>query len=91
MSTLSSAPLGSTPETRRWTEHVLVAETWAALAIALMWIAVAVASVWGPDFVSNSGPGGSSTTIPSGILVAVCASIGTWAVAKHGFGRRDRE
>jgi hypothetical protein len=64
---------------------------WASLAIVAMWIAVAVTAVWGLDFVSNSGPGGSSTTIPSGIAVAVFASIGTWAVAKHGFAGRRRE
>lgn len=37
----------------------------------------------GPDFVS------SSVTIPSGIAIAMFASIGTWFVAKNGFARRD--
>jgi hypothetical protein len=47
--------------------------------------------VGGPDVVSNEGAGTNSTTIPSGILVAVFATIGTWAVAKYGLGRRDTE
>lgn len=40
-------------------------EPWASLAIAAMWVAVAPSAIFGPDFVSTS-PGGSSTTIPSG-------------------------
>ena len=51
-----------------------------------MWLAVAVSAVWGPDFVGASNDGNSST-IPSGIFVALFASIGTWAVAKYAFGR----
>ena len=61
-------------------------EMWASLAIAAMWVAVAVCAVWGPAFVSTSGAGTNSTTIPSGIAVALFASIGSWAVAKHAFG-----
>jgi hypothetical protein len=90
MSTISHPPTGVVPERRQRSLELLVAETWESLAIAVMWIAVAVTSVWGPDFVSTT-PGGTSTTIPSGIAVAVFASIGTWAVAKYGFGRRERD
>jgi hypothetical protein len=60
---------------------------WASLAIAAMWIAVAVSAVWGPDFVASSSPT-NSTTIPSGIAVAMFAAIGTWAIARYGFGPR---
>ena len=88
MSTVSHPPLDAAPENRHWPDYLLVAEMWASLSIAAMWIAVAVAAVWGPDFVSSSSPGGSNTTIPSGIAVALFASIGTWAVAKYAFGRR---
>src|SRR5262249_54290939 len=42
---------------------------------------------WGPDLVSSSGPGESTTTIPSGVAVALFATIGTWAVAKYGLAR----
>jgi hypothetical protein len=54
-----------------------------------MWVVVAICAVWGPDFVSTSGSGTTSTTVPSGIAVAVFATIGTWVVAKYGFGRRN--
>ena len=91
MSTISHPPAGLATERRHWSVHVLVAEMWASLAIVAMWIAVAVSAVWGPDFMSSDGGGTNTTTIPSGIAVAVFAAIGTWAVAKHGFGRRRDE
>ena len=89
MSTLSHP----TPETRsekpEWSARLLGAEMWASLAIVAMWAVVAISSVWGPDFVSTSGSGATTTTIPSGIAVAVFATIGTWLVAKYGFRGRD--
>jgi hypothetical protein len=57
-------------------------ETWASLAIAVMWLAVLVDAVWGPDFVSTSGSGASSTTVPSAIFVAFFAYLGTRVVAR---------
>ena len=90
MSTLSPGSQRLSPETRMWFQ-VLVPEMWASLAIFAMWSAVAISAVWGPDFVSSSGSGASTTTIPSGIAVAVFASIGTWVVAKYGFGRGGTE
>ena len=88
MSTLHP-PTRPLPDQRSWLDQLRVAEMWASLAIFAMWIAVAVASVWGTDFVSTSS-GGNGTTIPSGIAVAMFATIGSWAVAKHAF-RHDRE
>ncbi len=83
---------GSHPSTRvvqehRWTSLLRVREMWVSLAIAAMWIAVAISAVWGPDFVSTSGAGTTSTTIPAAVGVALFAFIGSWAVAKHGFCR----
>jgi hypothetical protein len=74
-----------------WTARLLVAEMWASLAIVAMWIAVAVTAIWGADFVSSNGSGTNSTTIPSAVVVAIFASVGTWAVAKRGFGRGRTE
>ena len=91
MSTASHPSSGIAPQRRRWTEDVLVSEMWASLAITAMWAVVAISAVWGPDFVSTSGSGTNSTTIPSGIAVAVFATIGTWVVAKYAFGRRGTE
>jgi len=90
MSTVSHQPTDLAPEARRWSAQLLVAEMWASLAITAMWVVVAISALWGPDFVSTTGSGTNSTTIPSGIAVAVFATIGTWAVAKHGFGRSDK-
>jgi hypothetical protein len=65
-------------------------EMWASLAIVAMWLAVLFDAVWGPDFVSST-TGGSTTTIPSSIIVAVFAYLGTRVVARYGFGRERRE
>ena len=89
MSSLSHRPAESTLE-HSWFELLHVREIWASLAIAAMWIAVACSAAWGPDFVSSTGSGTNTTTIPSGIAVALFASIGTWAVAKHGLGPRSK-
>jgi hypothetical protein len=91
MSVVSHPPSGAVPERRRWPAVLLVTELWASLAIVAMWIAVTATSAWGPDFVSTSGGGTNSTTIPSGIAVALFATIGTWAVAKYGFGHHRKE
>jgi F0F1-type ATP synthase assembly protein I len=91
MSTISHGPSQVLPEKRNWGVRLLVTEMWAALSIAVMWIAVLFAAIFGPDFVSTSS-GGNSTTIPSAIVVAIFAYLGTRVVARYGFGRpRDRE
>ena len=85
MSTVSHHPI---PERRHWLE-LMTAEVWASLAITSMWVAVAVSAIWGPDFVSTSA-GGNTTTIPSGVMVGMFACIGSWLVAKHAFGGRTK-
>ncbi len=59
-------------------------EMWASLAIGVMWLAVLVSALFGPDFVSTT-PGGSTTTIPSAIVIALFAVIGTSIMSKRGF------
>ncbi len=85
MSTISHPPAEATQE-RGWVSLLRVREVWASLAITAMWIAVSVTAVWGPSFVGSSNDG-NSTTIPSGIFVALFATIGTWAVSKYALGR----
>ena len=65
MSSLSHPPARSTRE-HSWFELLRVREMWASLAIAAMWIAVTCSAVWGPDFVSTTGGGTNTTTIPVG-------------------------
>jgi F0F1-type ATP synthase assembly protein I len=67
-------------------QQLLVPEMWASLAIAVMWAAVVIAAIWGPDFVSTSA-GGNSTTIPSAVALAPFAFGGSWVVAKYAFRR----
>ena len=45
---------------------------------------------WGPDLITYSSGGSDRSIIPSGIIVALFASLGTWAVAKYGFGGSPR-
>ena len=72
-------------EGRGWSVRILVPEMWAALSIAVMWLAVLFDALFGPDFVAT-GNDGTHTTIPSAIVLAVFAYLGTRAVAKYGFG-----
>ena len=90
MASISDGPATLVPDLPRWTDALKITEMWAGLAILAMWLAVACASIWDSDIVSNSGPGGSSTSIPSGIVVALFALLGTVAVARHGLDHTDK-
>ena len=90
MSTVSHRPAGSVDQ-HGWASVFLLREMWGSLAITMMWVAVAISAVWGPDFVSSNGAGTQSTTIPSGVAVALFAFLGSWAVAKYAFGDRHSE
>jgi hypothetical protein len=67
--------------------EVLVPEAWASIAIAVMWLAVLFDAVFGPNLVSTSGAGTNTTSVPSAIIVALFAFLGTSAVARYAFGR----
>ena len=89
MSSISHPPARAAQE-QSWASLFRLKEVWASLAITVMWIAVSVSAVWGPDLVGSSNDG-NHTTIPSGIFVALFASVGTWAVAKYALGRAREE
>jgi F0F1-type ATP synthase assembly protein I len=72
------------PERPQWAEFLKIREIWASLAISMMWLAVLFDAVYGPNFVSTTS-GGDSTTIPSAIFVALFAFLASASVAKHGF------
>ena len=88
MSTITHVPPSSVAGKRRWSE-VLVTEMWASLAIVVMWLAVLFDAIFGPEIVSHT-VAGDSTTVPSAVAVAFFAFLGTWVVARYGF-RRERE
>jgi len=74
---------------RAWTLRLLVPEMWASLAIIVIWLAVLFDAVFGPNIVNNSA-GGDFSSVPSAVVVAIFAFLGTWVVARYGF-RRDRK
>jgi hypothetical protein len=81
------------PDTQRWSLRLLVPEMWASLAIVVIWLAVLFTAIYGPDLVATTGVAdiGDSTTVPSVVLVAPFAFLGTWVVAKYGFGHERKE
>ncbi len=88
MASVSHEPVRHGSERPQWAEFLRITEMWASVAITAMWLAVLFDAVYGPNFVSTTG--GTSTTIPSAIFVALFAFLGTASVAKHGF-RRDKQ
>jgi peptidoglycan/LPS O-acetylase OafA/YrhL len=90
MSTISHEPVRAAPEPRSWSEQVRVREMWASLAIMVMWLSVLFEAIWGPDIVSTTYIG-DHTTVPSAVVGALFAFLGTWVVAKYGFGRERKE
>jgi hypothetical protein len=89
MMSVSHGPATHVGGRPQWAEFLRIPELWASLAIITMWLAVLFDAVYGPDFVSTT-PGGTSTTIPSAIAVALFAFLATVPVAKYGF-RHDAE
>jgi uncharacterized membrane protein len=68
--------------------RLLVPAFWGVVAIVVMWLAVLFDGIFGGDMVFSS-PANGTTTIPSAVLVALFAVIGTVSVAKRVFGRKN--
>ena len=76
------------PERRRRLSELLPREVWASLAISVMWVAVLLDSLFGPDMVfANTAM--NTTTIPSAVVLALFAYLGTRVVARYGLGERE--
>ncbi len=65
---------------------------WAGVALASMWLAVLFVGVFGSDIVTTNGVSqatgdlvGNGSRVPSVIVVAFFALIGTFFVARWGF------
>jgi hypothetical protein len=90
MSTISHEPVRAAREPRPWSEQLLVREMWASLAIMVMWLSVLFEAIWGPDIVTTTYLG-DHTTIPSAVVGALFAFLGTWVVAKYGFRQEKKD
>jgi len=77
-----------TSERTSWASRILVPEMWGTVAIALMWLAVLFVGVFGPNIVVNNSSG--YTNMPTVVVVAFFALLGTASVARRAFrSRRD--
>ena len=82
----TDAPAGDTRGSGGIADRLFVPAFWGTVAIVAMWLAVLFVGVFGGDMVfSNSSNG--TTMIPSAVLVALFAVIGTASVAKRVFPR----
>jgi hypothetical protein len=81
----------ATSDGRAWARRVRVPEMWASLAIVAVWLTVLFDALFGPDFVTSSGAGTNTTTIPSAVIIALFAYLATRVIARYGFDRRREE
>ena len=81
MATFSDNPAQPEHDRVQWS-RLAIRETWGSLAIMTMWIAVSVDAIWGTDIVTST-PGGSTTSVPSAVVVALFAFLGSWIVARY--------
>jgi hypothetical protein len=84
--TTMTGPSTHKPDRRDAASRLLVPEFWASLTIVAMWLAVLFDGVFGGNLVFARPP--NVTTVPSAVMVAIFAAVGTSAVAKRGFSRR---
>jgi uncharacterized RDD family membrane protein YckC len=68
--------------------RLLVPGFWGAVSIVAMWLAVLFVGIFGGNMIF-AGNGTGTTTIPSAVVLALFAVIGTSSIAKRVFGRRD--
>jgi hypothetical protein len=72
------------PATVRRPSWLDARDMWTSLAITSIWLTVFATALFGPD-IHSIDAGGSSTTIPSGVVIALFALFATMSIAKHGF------
>jgi hypothetical protein len=87
MSVMTHEPSTDKPVRQGVAARLLVPGFWATLSIVTMWLAVLFDGIFGSDMTFANPPG--VTTIPSAVLIALFAVIGTSAVAKRAFGRKE--
>lgn len=90
MTSIPHEPSGVVRDLRRPSLPFLVPEMWASLAIVVMWLSVLLDALFGPDIESTT-VAGDHTRVPSAVVLALFAFLGTWVVARHGFRREEKE
>ena len=88
MTTTMYEPATAGPAREGIAARLLVPAFWGALSITVMWLAVLFDGIYGSNMTFSSAANGT-TIIPSAVAVALFAMIGTIAVARRVFGRRD--
>jgi hypothetical protein len=83
MASFSHEPSRLGHERRDWSKLV-TRDMWVSLAIMVIWIVVFADALYGPNIVSST-PGGTSSSVPSAVVVALFAFFTSWVVAKNGF------
>ena len=70
-------------------EWLELPQVWAGLAIVVIWLAVLFVGVFGPSITSHNGVGdvGNGSSVPSVVVVAPCALLATWLIARNAFRR----
>ncbi len=86
MTAISHEPLAG----RRRFSWFAVTELWASAAIIVIWLSVLFDAVFGPNITSTTA-GGTSSSVPSAVAVALFAALATWPVAKYGYRSRSSE
>jgi hypothetical protein len=89
MTVMTHEPSTGRPDRKDIASRLLVPQFWATLSIIIMWLAVLFVGVFGGDMNFSSPP--NNTTIPSAVAVALFAVIGTSAIAKRAFGRKNTD
>lgn len=90
MTSVPNETAAAHPDRRRKVTELLPREVWSSLAITVMWLAVLLDALFGPDMVfANTGM--NTTTIPSAVVLAFFAYLGTRVVAKYGLSDRRHE
>jgi hypothetical protein len=89
MTTFPHEPTARAEDERWWVVQLRAPEMWASLAIAVMWLSVLFTAIWGASIVTANA-GGNNSNVPSAVVVALFAFLGTWVVARRGF-RLDRK
>lgn len=86
MSSISHEPIHT--RRKKWSDELRVREAWASLAISVIWIAVLFDAIFGPNIVSTT-PGGTSSSVPSSVVVGLFAFLATWVVARYAFREKQ--